>query len=115
LAARDAERHAKEQIMIEATKIKAHMPVVCSEDGQFAIVDHMEGKSTIKLAKDSKGQHHYIPLSWRRLARELASCSGPTEAILDGSYPAQASTLARVDPGVLARNGPPGPGGVMVA
>ena len=44
--------------------IKPHMPVVCSEDGQFATVDHIEGTSTIKLAKDAKGQHHYIPLVW---------------------------------------------------
>ena len=44
--------------------IKAHMPVVCSEDGQFATVDHIEGRSSIKLAKDDAGQHHYIPLEW---------------------------------------------------
>jgi len=50
--------------MIEAQKIKSHMPVVCSNDGQFAVVDHMEGASTIKLAKDKNGQHHYIPLAW---------------------------------------------------
>ena len=50
--------------MIEASQIKAHMPVVCSKNGQFAVVDHMEGKDTVKLAKDDKGHHHYIPLSW---------------------------------------------------
>ena len=44
--------------------IKPHMPVVCSENGQFATVDHIEGRSSIKLARDDKGQHHYIPLSW---------------------------------------------------
>ena len=44
--------------------IKPHMPVVCSEDGQFATVDHVEGHASIKLAKDDKGQHHYIPLEW---------------------------------------------------
>ena len=44
--------------------IKEHMPVVCSENGQFAIVDHMHGLSSIKLAKDDHGQHHYIPLAW---------------------------------------------------
>jgi len=49
---------------MDASQIKAHMPVVCSKNGQFAVVDHMEGKDTIKLAKDDKGQHHYIPLSW---------------------------------------------------
>jgi len=40
------------------------MPVVCSQDGQFATVDHMEGTNTIKLKKDETGQHHYIPLTW---------------------------------------------------
>lgn len=50
--------------MIKANEIKPNMPVVCSENGQFGVVDHLEGKSTIKLNKDEKGQHHYIPLSW---------------------------------------------------
>jgi hypothetical protein len=50
--------------MIEISKIKADMPVVCSEDGQFAVVDHMQGREAIKLKKDKAGQHHFIPLSW---------------------------------------------------
>jgi hypothetical protein len=44
--------------------IKPHMPVVCSNNGQFAVVDHVEGRDLIKLAKDKNGQHHYIPLTW---------------------------------------------------
>ncbi|MBA3538320.1 MAG: DUF2171 domain-containing protein [Deltaproteobacteria bacterium] len=44
--------------------IKPHMPVVCSENGQFATVDHIEGTDSIKLARDQSGQHHYIPLTW---------------------------------------------------
>jgi hypothetical protein len=44
--------------------IKPRMPVVCSNDGQFAVVDHMEGGDLIKLAKDEHGRHHYIPLAW---------------------------------------------------
>lgn len=50
--------------MIQSSQIKPEMPVVCSKDGQFAVVDHMEGSDTIKLQKDSKGQHHFIPLLW---------------------------------------------------
>lgn len=50
--------------MIQASQIKPDMPVVCSEDGEFAKVDHMEGDDTIKLMKDKHGQHHFIPLSW---------------------------------------------------
>ena len=46
------------------TLIKPHMPVVCSNDGQFATVDHLEGTDQIKLSKDKSGQHHYIPLAW---------------------------------------------------
>jgi hypothetical protein len=47
----------------KSEQIKADMPVVCSENGQFATVDRVEGKS-IKLTKDNQGQHHYIPLDW---------------------------------------------------
>jgi hypothetical protein len=50
--------------MIDASQIKPHTPVVCSKNGQFATVDHMEGDKVIKLSKDASGQHHYIPLSW---------------------------------------------------
>lgn len=50
--------------MIEVRNIKPEMPVVCSQDGEFAKVDHMEGDKTIKLMRDKHGQHHFIPLSW---------------------------------------------------
>ncbi len=50
--------------MINPSQIKPKTPVVCSKDGQFAVVDHMEGTDSIKLAKDDKGVHHFIPLAW---------------------------------------------------
>jgi hypothetical protein len=50
--------------MINAEQIKPHMPVVCSNNGQFAVVDHLEGTKSIKLARDQDGKHHYIPLDW---------------------------------------------------
>jgi len=50
--------------MIHPDQIKPDMPVVCSEDGEFATVDHMEGTNYLKLKKDEVGQHHYIPLTW---------------------------------------------------
>jgi hypothetical protein len=53
-----------ENKMINIQQIKPDMPVVCSQDGQFAIVDHSEGQDTIKLKRDSDGKHHFIPLSW---------------------------------------------------
>ena len=50
--------------MINAAEIQPEMPVICSQGGQFATVDHMEGSDAIKLKKDQTGQHPYIPLSW---------------------------------------------------
>jgi hypothetical protein len=48
---------------MDSTKIKEHMPIVCSDNNQFAVVDHVEG-DFIKVTKDAQGQHHYIPLDW---------------------------------------------------
>lgn len=48
---------------MDTSKIKEHMPVVCSQNGQFGTVDRLEGDQ-IKLTKDAQGQHHYIPQSW---------------------------------------------------
>ena len=50
--------------MIDTNTIKPNTPVVCSNGGEFAVVDHVEGTNAIKLKKDDSGQHHYIPLSW---------------------------------------------------
>ena len=49
--------------MIDASQIKPYMPVVCSENGKFAVVEHLEG-TDIKLTKDDEGRNHYIPVSW---------------------------------------------------
>ena len=46
------------------TQIKEHMPVVCSQNGQFGTVDHVDSGDWIKLTKDKSGQHHWIPTSW---------------------------------------------------
>jgi hypothetical protein len=43
--------------------IKPEMPVVCSQNGEFAKVECVEGLNSIKL-KDMSGQPHYIPLAW---------------------------------------------------
>jgi len=48
----------------QVKQIKPEMPVVCSENGQFAVVDHIDGKDSIKLKKDKGGKHHFIPMSW---------------------------------------------------
>lgn len=49
--------------MVDTSTIKEHMPVVCSDGGQFATVDHMDGNS-VKLTKDEQGQHHWMPTEW---------------------------------------------------
>jgi hypothetical protein len=54
----------QEVFVINRDAIKPHMPVVCSQGGQFATVDHLEGRDSIKLTKDKSGQHHYIPTNW---------------------------------------------------
>jgi hypothetical protein len=50
--------------MVNPTQIQPDLPVVCSQGGQFATVDHMQGSDQIKLKRDDQGKHHYIPLSW---------------------------------------------------
>jgi len=45
-------------------QIKPDMTVVCSENGQFAIVEQMEGTNYLKLKPDNTGRQHYIPLTW---------------------------------------------------
>jgi hypothetical protein len=39
-------------VMDVRTQIKEHMPVVCSDGGQFATVDHLDAGNTIKLTRD---------------------------------------------------------------
>ena len=47
----------------DTSKIKEDMPIVCSDNKQFAVVDKVEGDN-IKVTKDKEGKHHYFPLSW---------------------------------------------------
>jgi hypothetical protein len=51
---------------IDTTTIREHMPIVCSDGGQFATVDAVEG-DYIKVTKDNAsndGMHHWFPTSW---------------------------------------------------
>lgn len=52
--------------MISEDKIREHMNVLSADGSHVGTVDHMEGKSRIKLTRtDSQdGKHHLIPLDW---------------------------------------------------
>ncbi len=58
-------------------QIKPDMPVVCSKEGQFGIVDHLEGQDSIKLKKDKTGRHHFIPMSWVRTVDDKVHIDRP--------------------------------------
>lgn len=49
---------------MDSTKIREHMPVVCSNEEQFGTVDKVDGENAIKLTQDRSGQHHWIPMNW---------------------------------------------------
>jgi hypothetical protein len=74
----DQER-AKPSRQFNPETVKPDMPVVCSNDGQFAVVDHLEGKDTIKLKKDGTGKHHFIPTSWVKLVDDKIHIDRPGE------------------------------------
>lgn len=59
--------------------IKPHMPVVSSNDGRFATVDHLEENDAIKLTRDETGQHHYIPLDWVTVVDDKVHVDRPAE------------------------------------
>lgn len=65
--------------MINSSSIKAEMPVVCSNDGQFGVVDHLEGSDSIKLKRDASGKHHFIPVSWVKTIDDKIHVDRPGE------------------------------------
>ena len=72
--------------LVTPAQIKPDMAVVCSENGQFATVDHMQGAATIKLKKDASGMHHYIPLAWVRSVDDKLHIDRPgTQAMKEWS------------------------------
>lgn len=50
--------------VVQSNQIQPEIPLVCSQYGQVAEVDHMEGQDMIKLENNDAGKHHYIVLSW---------------------------------------------------
>ena len=68
--------------MIDTTLIRPHMPVVCSKDKQFALVDHVQG-SNLKLVRDDHGEHHFIPLSWIRSVDDKVHIDRPGKQAME--------------------------------
>lgn len=61
----DAKTETKtEATKLDLSKIKAGLLAVGSDNVQFGVVDHVEGSLSVKINKDDKGVHHYIPMSW---------------------------------------------------
>ena len=53
--------------MIQPSQIREHMEILGSDGQQVGKVDHMDGSTRIKLAKQdtaARGQHHFVPLDW---------------------------------------------------
>lgn len=80
--------------MSNTNQIKPGLPVVCSKGGQFAVVDHLEGADNIKLNKDEKGQHHFIPVSWVKKVDDKVHVDRPRDQAMRewSSAPAKAAT-----------------------
>jgi hypothetical protein len=49
---------------MDTAAIREHMAVIDSNSMEFATVDHLDGGNSIKLTKDDKGKHHWIPQAW---------------------------------------------------
>ncbi len=50
--------------MINPNNIMPGMPVISSDESQFATVDFIVYEDAIKLKNGKDNMHHYIPVSW---------------------------------------------------
>ena len=91
-------RLANTALMINANHIKPGIPVVCSNHGQFAVVDHLQGADHIKLRKDAAGNHHFIPLSWVKQVDDKVHIDRPGEQAMRewSTAPPDKASKARV-------------------
>ena len=66
--------------MVDQSTIREHMPVVCSNNKQFATVDHVDG-DYVKLTKQDSpdGQHHWIPMGWVARVDEQVHVDRPAD------------------------------------
>jgi hypothetical protein len=86
---------------IARTRITENMPVVGSEDAQFAVVDRLEGADVIKLSRDSDGEHHYIPLAWVTSVDDKVHIDRPGDQAMKewAASPTEIDPEARTPPG----------------
>ena len=82
--------------MVNANEIRPHTLVVCSNKGQFAEVDHMQGTKSIKLKRDDSGEHHYVPLSWVTFVDDKARRLHSSVRAMRWRYPLRTIRLMRL-------------------
>ncbi len=63
--------------MIDTCQIKPQMPVVSSNNGQVATVDHLDADNSIKLTKDESGQHYWIAVDRSHESTNTSTSTGP--------------------------------------
>jgi hypothetical protein len=68
--------------MVLATLIKEHMPIVDSNGVEFAIVDHLDGDTSVKITKDETGNHHWIPLEWVSRVDAYVHLNRPSDQVI---------------------------------
>jgi hypothetical protein len=66
------------------TMIREHMPVIDADGKQFATVDHLDRNDTIKLTRDSQGEHHWIPVAWVSHVDEHVHVDRPGNQVMQG-------------------------------
>jgi len=83
------------------SQVKPQMPVVCSENRQFGVVDRVEGSSRIRLTRDEDGNLHYIPANWVKYVDDSVHIDRPGRQAMrewvvvtkeDGDEPEDASS-----------------------
>jgi hypothetical protein len=87
---------------VDKSQIKEHMPVVCSNGGQFATVDYVDG-DYITLTKDQRGQHHWIPTSWATSVDDKVHVDRPGQQAMKEWFSSPPAGARQPGPGAEAR------------
>lgn len=91
--------------MDHAQQIKEHMPVVCSNGKQFAVVDHLDGDFVKTTKNDSQdGQHHWFPLSWVTRVDEHVHVDRPGDQAMQDWLSSPPDTAGVASEGVSSRS-----------